>query len=244
MEKSIKKVRTFCLGDEELYQLGCQTVELMTTDSTEFASFGIDQTAKVSLQDLAEHFRSRPYDEISMLTQKLATQTKDEKADNLQLDLVKLETKIRTVFGRKNPFYEMFDISSVSTLTPDEIVKKVEVIQLVVNGTFSSVFTNIISSTEMEKMVLKASELRTAILNQEFASRERVLNTFTRTEMANELYREVAKIRYIGKQMWAYSNYAKSRMYFMPQFKTKTSQASEDNVLIEDIVDNQDDTTS
>jgi len=44
--------------------------------------------------------------------------------------------------------------------------------------------------------------------------------------------------------MWAYSNYAKSRMYFMPQFKTKTSQAGEDNVLIEDIVDNQDDTTS
>ncbi len=85
----------------------------MTTNSSEFASFEIDQTAKVSLQDLAERFRSCPYDEISVHTQKLATQTRDEKANNLQLDFVKPETKIRTVIRRKNPFYEMFDISSV-----------------------------------------------------------------------------------------------------------------------------------
>ena len=244
MEKSIKNVRTFRLDYEELYQLSCQTIELMTTDSAEFASFGIDQTAKVSLQNLAERFRYRPFDELSMLAQKLATQTRNEKADELQLDLVKLETKIRTVFGRKSPFYKMLDISALSTLTPDEIVKKVDVIKMVVEGNFKDVFATILSSAEMEGLMQKANDLRAAILNQELASRERVLHTHTRNEQANELYREVSKIRYVGKQMWAYSNYAKSRMYLMPQFKTRTSQASENNVLIEGMVDNLDDITS
>ena len=222
-EKENVNVLTFRQGYEELYQLGYQTADLMVTDLNQFQEFGINQTRIDNLNISLELLKNRTYDELMLLKQQKATETKNEKVDELKAILFRVEVKIRTTYGRKSYQYKDLGISSISTLTDMEVALKAGVVASIVKTEFADLYDAIINEAIITSLKEKSVELTELIKQQKAAIIVRTISTQQRTILANNLYTEISKIRYVGKQMWLHSDYIKSKVYQMPKLKSTTN---------------------
>jgi hypothetical protein len=227
MTKQKRNVRTFRQGYEEVYQLGYQTADLMVTDSAEFAKYGIDHTAQENLTALLERLKFRSIDEIELLGQKLATESKDMEVENFRLFLIGVENRLYTHFGANSPFYKMFELSSISTLEAMQLVEKARLAYAIMQGRYKDEFGAIFTLEQVAELTAKADAVHQKVNEKVVATAERRAATDMRYETANQAYSEIKRIRRIGKQMWAYTDYEKSRRYTMPSYHSQSNDAPE-----------------
>lgn len=231
MNKDLKNVRFFRLGYEEVYQLGCQTADLLTTDSAEFATFGIDQSAKDNLNGLLINFKKRSFDQILLLKQETATEAKNNKAGELRKKFVMLEANLRNNFGRKSAIYKRFGLNSISSMSELELCSTAKMIVRFVNDDFSSILKFVVSEEMLTTFETLSNELNDLIVKQDVAMRNRKLATDLRIEEANKLYAEISKIRYIGKKMWAGISKTKQEAYLMPKLSSVSTEVNEEETF-------------
>ncbi len=226
MLKLTKTEQAFRQGYEELFQLSYQTVNLMVADSTELAEIGIDQSEIDSLKNLSDQFKERDFDEYLLLEQKMATQAKNELADELRLLLYKLETKLKLAYGTKNVKYQMFDLQNVSSLDDSELAKKASMCAYLTKGKFSEALNFNLDEIQVDLLKEKGDALRRLVDLQEVASNERHVAAQLRVTEANALYKAVSRIRTAGKKYWSPIDYSRSQAYKMPTLTPSTADDS------------------
>ncbi len=235
MIKLVSNVKALHLGYEELHQLSCQTVVLMTTDSAEYESVGIDQSEKVDLQELTDSFNNRDFDEKYSLIQKLKTETKNQKVQELVSNIYKFEN----IFGVQwSKLGFNISVSNLGSLSQDNDLKLLSKAKAFVNAVSN---LNIIDKQSETYLALEQSiiDLAKAIEGQQTAMIERKIATEMRTAQAFELFHKVRRIREFGKRMWQLKGEkARSDAYLMPRSKPKQESSASENE-IEVLVDEQ-----
>jgi len=223
MKKTVKKVRAPRQGNEELYQLGCQTVVLMTTDSQEFAEFGIDQARIAGLQNLCDSFNQRKVDEAYVLLQKLKTFEKQQAAQELLRELYKLEAQVNFQWADLGIGFSPFKLGSISNSSDLELLSKAKTsIKSLSEQTEIWVNTDL-----LDAVAQKADWFEEAIEAQKNAARERSVGAKLRQAQAASFYAQIRKYRALGKKIWFIKGeYARSKAYLMPSHRKKRSAAS------------------
>ncbi len=220
MNKTIKNVPTFRQGYEELYQLGCQTAVLMTTDSKEFEEFGIDQTRIAGLQNLCDSFNQRKVDEAYVLIQKLKTLEKYQAAQELMRTLYILETQVNLQWADLGFSFRSFKLGSISKDNELELLTKAKSIIKIMSEQ-----AEIYVSTDLLDAVAQKIELfEVAIDAQKQANKQRHSAAKLRQAQAASFFAQIRKYRELGKRIWIIKgNKARSKDYVMPRNKRNSS---------------------
>jgi hypothetical protein len=224
MKNKTKNVQASRLGHEEQYQLGYQTVELMVTDMSMFSRFGVGQKEIDELKQLLTIFGNRRFDEELLAFQKMTTRQKMQLIDEMMSMLYNLDIKLDMIFPNDSPLYDALGLSNIRTLSENEIVKKAKLTVNMYSGTYSALLAPHISEQEIADLQLKADTYSNLNALQEKAEIERHIATQIRASQALELYNYVAKIRKMGKKMWALTDVVRSNAYLMPKYRKNSSQ--------------------
>ena len=244
MLKLSKTEQVFRQGHEELFQLSYQTVNLMVADLQKFAEIGIDQSEVDNLKSLSDKFKARNYDEFFLLDQKMATEAKNKLAEELRLALYRLELKLKLAYGKDNSLYQMFNLSSLSTLDDADLAEKGSVCAYLSEGKFSKMVDFNLDQVQIDLLKEKANLLRTLVDLQVVTYNERHTARQLRIEEANTLYKAVSRIRNAGRKMWAPTDYARSQAYLMPKLKNSTDGSDETETDEDNFISTETETTT
>ncbi len=233
MKRKEKNVQVSDLGYQELNQLGYQTAEMVKTDAAEFAKVGVEESNVQAFETKLQAFKNRTYDENLLLDQKLATKEKNQASDELKLEVVNLNLLLINRIGKNNEELKVLEISSISTLSDKKLLDKVAIFVQRYEDDRNQVFSTNVSPEIYERLQQKAGFLVGKMNKQAAAKANRRIATSIRRNMANEIYDEIVRLRYTGRELWAYRDYARSTNYDMPK-RNLSHPADEDEIDIDE----------
>jgi len=206
--------------------LARQTVTLIERDIEMFEKYGYTRT---DLDLYREKIKQGEELDLKIDKERAAIikEQRNKLMDTIVLLLNDLDLTLRLKYGLKSKEYNLYNLHRFKYLTGKDLYQRVAVILDLRNSSYSELLNQCISPAKQEELAQHNQELGRLQMTLENTLNGKVLNNQLHVETSNELYAETLKIRKIGKQMWALSNYVLSKMYAMPKRRKKRKKAKD-----------------
>ena len=205
----------FSFSQEELIQMGFQTVSLMSRDLEKFSEYGVNQTKVDELLIRVQAFADGTFDNEFLGIQMFKTEAKSKKSTELRILIREFMLKIELISNRKSIMFGQFRNVKLSELTDIELIFQARSTANIGLRYIDLLFEYGVTAVELENIDTLANELTQAIDERNIAIAERDIEARARTEKAVEIYSLLSTYRNLGRKMWLVSNEAKSNDYIM-----------------------------
>lgn len=228
MSKESVITRDYKFSDGLLKQKADGIVANIERDVAQFTARGITSVRVNAFKGSIVAFDSVSYDDIMLGKIALATEGKDAIAEQLRVAIRTIRTITENAFGTKSSRYSIYRFERLNN-TPDEILYRFarSVVEIATNELV--VFPELATEGLTQDMIDTVKDLTDAfdiaIDNILRAQRNRDESAHDRIVLGNTVYREMAKLCNVGKDIFASTNEAKYNDYVI--YNTPTGEAPE-----------------
>jgi hypothetical protein len=106
-----------------LEQLGDKADDLMGRDATELSDYGVDAAYRTDVATKTQALKDYPSDEELLGEVTIATEQKDEAADQFKVAVRGIMVRVKQVFGAGSATYNRFGTKGLDTMTDNELVR-------------------------------------------------------------------------------------------------------------------------
>jgi hypothetical protein len=190
-------------------------VKLLERDLDVFREFGYDEQNVQNLEKLVNGFSNFPTDEELEGDVMIATEKKNQLAEELRDFIKKVMVRVDLVFGNENPHYRKFGANNLSRLTDESLyragrrVSRVGVIYL------EKLKHTGLHEEELGRLSELAGRFEEALECQRDRSADREIASVERADLANRIYREVSAFCNVGREIWKKTNEARYNDYIL-----------------------------
>jgi hypothetical protein len=187
----------------------------MKRDKEQFAGFGTTEEDFSPAEASIVAFENMPSDKELEGSQVLATQEKDQAADVLREAMNAVMIRAESKWGKGSGRYKMYGISGLSKLDGWSLSTVAYRIHRVAGQQQTELGSEGLTAEMLESLLSAKDAYVVKLEAQEDAMANRDIATEDRIEIANTIYRQVAKWCNLGMRIWEGSNEAKYNEYVL-----------------------------
>lgn len=190
-------------------------VKLLERDLDVFREFGYDEQNVQNLEKLVNAFSDFPTDEELEGDVMIATEKKNQLAEELRDFIKKVMVRVGLVFGYENPHYRKFGANNLSRLTDESLcrigrrVSRIGIIYL------EKLKHTGLNEAELGRLAELAGRFDEAMEDKKNRMADREIASAERADLANQIYHEVSALCNIGREIWKKKNEAKYNDYIL-----------------------------
>lgn len=211
MAKKIEVARKYRFKDSELLLLAEKILSNFKRDSREFEVYNYNkQDVNDQFEKLMRDFADIKSDDFMKAKVGIATETKDNAANDITKFMTSIRVRARVLWGEKSTKYKMFP----STQVPHkELVRLASKYIHVMNEYYAELSERGITQDMINQLNDYKNALDKALDEQARIMSERDMLTEERKQKGNKLYDFVSEISKIGKDIWNSTNETKYNDY-------------------------------
>lgn len=185
----------------------------MREDTEKFAEFGVTSENIDSYEALRKDFQENSHDEIPALGQHAASNNKKELSLKLSKIIYYMQLKSKMAAEESEEKISLIQVDNITALTFDELRTLSESYLFILTKEIENLSYYGLNQEDYDGFKEKTESFSQSFITQGVAKINRKLATQKRTKLANKLYAEYTKYSYLGKKMWALTDYVKSKSY-------------------------------
>ncbi len=194
----------------------CMTkLSFMERDLEQFNKFGVTQTHLDDFRDNLTIFNNLPTDEELLGAQRIATDAKDLKADELREAIADILNRVERKYGARSAQYRQFGTSKLSNSTNGELSYIASRVLRVATNIQLNLVDEGLTPEVLADFTLLIDQFNAALKVKEDAAANRELGTEKRLETANAIYETLVKNCDTGKRIWRSTSEARYNDYII-----------------------------
>jgi hypothetical protein len=211
MDHELKTEFKFSYG--YLGHLGETALSLITRDSTELGTYGVDAAYKLNLETKLTEFSDFPDDEELLGAAVDLREIKDTNADNLRVAIRTMMTKVEKVFPINSGKWIRFGVKSLSQMDDHALGRCGPRVARMCNKFLADLTPKGVTAaliTELETLSDKFNDSWDEFTDAEL---ERISTTHQRIGLANSIYAIIVEVFDFGKDYWSTRDISKYKGY-------------------------------
>lgn len=213
-----KSERQYDFSDGVLEQLGDKTHANIIRDLTTLAARGVTATTAANLLTLVNDFKGTTTDEEARAAINDAVLTKDDERNNLNSLVSRLRTAVANKFTESSPRYTRYKFKNVKDERENDLVRLLKSMQRIALAQQTALASEGIDATFLADFLAAIIVFDDALDAVDKAKEDRDNLTEQRIDTANVLYKEVARLCNIGKDVFAPISESRYNDYVIERF--------------------------
>ncbi len=212
---SVEFKRDYRMLDAELCMFASDLCVRLSRDLDDVSVFGINDSLINDLRNLGDEFETFPSDDAYLGDMMLATQTKNQIAEQLRETIRNMALRVQLKWGTSSPQYKSLGALSVSKVSDDVLLGSANKILGRMTGYLSELSSTGLTQSDLDNYADQISSFESALNDYASAIELRDSKTRERIMKGNELYKYVVNYCEIGKRVYEKTNYAKYNDYII-----------------------------
>jgi hypothetical protein len=200
--------------DEFPREMGVK-VKMLEPDLDVFREFGYNQQNVQNLEKLVNEFSDFPTDEELEGDVMIATEKKNQLAEELQDFIKRVMVRVDLVFGNENPHYRKFGANNLSRLTDESLCRVGRRVSRIGKIYLENLKHTGLNEEELGRLAELAGRFEEALEYKKDKMADREIATAERADLANRIYSEISALCNIGREIWKKKNEAKYNDYIL-----------------------------
>ena len=222
----------FKLTYPELITVCNDVHSFMERDAAEFLSnFGVTAFMISAFETKINEFENFPTDDELKGQAQQKTQEKDEIAQTLKIKIRSIAVRVRNVFGENSGNYASFGVKDMNSFSDSNLITCGRRVVRMSEKFLPELAADGLTQDIIDELSDTCQDFENAMDAQSTAIGERKTASVSRLELANELYKLLAKYCDYGKDIWFNSNPAKYDNYVIYQGTSPGSLAAPQNLV-------------
>lgn len=214
-------MRMYNFSDADLILTGKEKISFLRRDKTAFASFGITETMIAKFDTALNAFAENSTDIEAHSKQIMATQAKNEKAEELKTAVQNVMKRVAFIYGANTARYRQFGTKGLSRKVDSEVLITAKVVQALSNKHLQKLSAAGITAAILQTIAVVCNDFEELLHEQNDKIWERNLLKKNRIADGNAIYTTLVKYTAIGCAVWASNNVAKYNDYVLYNRVTK-----------------------
>ncbi len=198
----------------------------MQRDMEEFSNYGYSMETASQLDGQINAFEELPTDEELEGDTMIATEKKNEVANETRELVRKIMVRVQSKFGKRSAYYKKFGASSLSRLTDEKLIRTARRVARVATIYQEELIQTGLQQQHIDVLKNKADEFDLNLEEQDDAVADREIGTLLRVRTAEDIYNQISMICDTGKEIWKGRNEAKYNDYVI--YDTPTGKPEEE----------------
>ncbi len=185
-----------------IIQLGDSAIQLFDRDAADLLKFGIGANDRATIKtktDLLRHFKT---DEELLGLQTQATADKDSMRTKVLKQISDIMLRVKLVYTINSPIYNSFGTKEMHAEDDANVVRIAYRVHRLATENLQNLSARGLTQIELDDFMTQIIDLDNAIDKKEQAVRNRNTSTQARNKLSEEVYRLVADLYSIGKQVY------------------------------------------
>ncbi|MCB0635204.1 MAG: hypothetical protein KDC54_01225, partial [Lewinella sp.] len=205
--------RQYNFPDADLYVQCMERLRYAQRDAAQFAQYGYGTDRIKGFMALCEKFRSLPDDDEVLGDQMVATEKKNQAAEQLKSAIRSIMTRVAMKYNNRSGRYRKFGTAKMGDMTDAQLLFCGRRVARVARQQIDFLAETGINETVIQRVTEACRTFENAMHIQQDRVAERDIAVERRTEQGNKLYEEMITLCNIGKDVWAeidpvkYENY-------------------------------------
>jgi len=211
--KKKQETQQFNMTYAQLMQLGDKAVILITRDTAELATFGVDAATKTFIANKTQDLKDMPTDEELEATVTDLTEKKDDKAEEVKVAVRGIMVRAKNAFGEQTGNFRRFGSKGMDEMTDGQLYRCGKRVARVAETFLADLAPKGLTQAIIDALKTTNNQFDDKIDLQDDAKRQRDIATAARIRLGNNLYAKIAEVCDYGKEYWATRNEAKYNDY-------------------------------
>jgi hypothetical protein len=205
--------RQYNFPDADLYVQCVERIRYARRDAAQFAQYGYGTDRIKAFAALCEKFRSLPDDDEVLGDQMVATEKKNQAAEQLKSAIRSVMTRVAMKYNNRSGRYRKFGTAKMGDMTDAQLLFCGRRVIRVARQQIDFLAEVGVNETVIQRVLEACRTFENALHIQQDRVAERDIAVERRTEQGNRLYEELVTLCNIGKDIWAevdpvkYENY-------------------------------------
>ena len=239
--------RNYKMSDASLSQLSDNLNQAAKRDEEQMVTFGINSAFLGEFEVGRNGFANMQTDEELSGLMMIATQTKNQKANELRVLIRQHRVRVINLYGEGSAQDKMLGIETLSRQPDEELVRTGKRVHRVLTGFLAELAGQGVTAVMLTDFLTLLTDFDNAIDGQDAAIRNRDIAVDERVKAGNDLYQFCIKIANAGKAIFESTGQAQYNDYVITESNPRRQQVSgtvgaEAIVNVSVIIDNGNDT--
>ena len=218
--------RIYKMSDGSLSQLCDKLHNSAKRDATQMITFGVNDTFLAEFLLHKNAFANLETDEELSGYMMIATQSKNQKATNLRVQIRQHRVRVINFFGEGSAQDKMLGIETLSRQADEELVRTGKRVHRVLSNIHAQMATQGVTPLMLSDFLILVNDFDTAIDAQDTAIRNRDIAVDERVKAGNNLYNTCLKIANAGKAIFEPTGQAQYNDYVITEKSPRRQQVS------------------
>lgn len=213
--KKKEAIRLYKFSDGKLILLVKEKVAFMRRDAAGFVPYGITAANVTSLETSNNTFSNFITDTESASDQTGATTLKDNKAEQVRVEIRNVMARAERKYGAGSAKYDKFGTQTLSKQSDAELLVTAKRVVRVGTSLLSELTANGLTAAMLTAITTLATEFETLLVDQQLKIADRDIIQEDRVEMGNAIYTILVDFCNTGRNIWETSDVAKYNDYII-----------------------------
>lgn len=217
--------RDYNFSDAELYTLCMERLQFARRDQAAFTAYAYPPEKLDTFAERCARFAEQASDDELVGEQMLYTQKKNEAAEKLKSAVRSVMLRVAQFYDMKSGRYRKFGTGKINDMSDPQLLLCGRRVARVAEQQLAFLHETGLRQTHLDEVRRAASDFENAIHIQQDKIADRDIGVERRTEIGNELYRELVTLCNIGKDIWVETNRAKYEAYILYESNNEQKKA-------------------
>ncbi len=205
--------REYNFPDSELYTQSMERLSYIKRDYKEFDSYAYTGSKIKQFEKWCKEFADLPTDHELVGTQMEMTSKKNAAREKLKTAIRSVMTRVASKYHRKSGHYRKFGTIKMNDMSDPQLLLCGRRVVRVSHKMISFLVETGLRPNHIDEVQKAAANFENSLHIQQDKISDRDIAVEIRTELGNQLYRELILVCDIGKDIWAESNKSKYENY-------------------------------
>ena len=214
------------MSDASLIQLCDRINNAAKRDATQMDTFGINESFLSDFYSGRNLFANMQTDEELSGYMMIATQSKNQKANDLRILIRQHRVRVTNLYGEGSAQDKMLGIETLSRLSDEDLARTGKRVHRVLSGFVAELAGQGVTQAMLTDFLNLVNAFDTSIDGQDSAVRNRDIAVDERVKAGNELYQNCIKIANAGKAIFESTGLSQYKDYVITESSTRSQQVS------------------
>lgn len=205
--------RAYNFPDADLYDQSVERLRHARRDLKYFQTYAYGEDKLQAFEDLCRRFVETPTDEELTGEQMVATEKKNEKAEQLKTAIRSVMTRVANKYSIRSGRYRKFGTYKMNDMSDPKLLLCGRRVVRVASQQLPLLRITGLQEQHIEEVRDAAKQFENALHIKQDKTADRDIAVEKRIELGNQVYEELVNICNIGKDIWAEKNKAKYEGY-------------------------------
>mgnify|MGYP003503837393 FL=1 len=221
-------IRYYNFSDAVLIMKGRTIIAFIRRDKEQFKNYAVTTNSLNDLSILIDQFAESAPDVMKLGDQKIATEDKDGKAEELRVIIRDVMTHVASKYKENTARYKKFGTGALSQVSDETLLVISKTVVACCKQMFSELEVTGLTNQKIEHVGKVADSLSDLMVTQRLRIGDRDIDQEDRVENGNQIYTELVRLCDIGRNIWQTTNVAKTNDYII--YNTVSGEKEDDGM--------------